>query len=88
MHSNQRDIVGRYKNLRGQRADRGRRRLAGRVLNTKIKTAIMYILYKNIYLEPKIVICHILLYVILVCHILRCAHPMLIMWHDIRGIYI
>jgi hypothetical protein len=57
MHSNQRDIVGRYKNLRGQRADRGRRRLAGRVLNTKIKTAIMYILYKNIYLEPKIVIC-------------------------------
>jgi hypothetical protein len=31
----------------------------------------MYILYKNIYLEPKIVICHILLYVILVCHILR-----------------
>ena len=43
MHSNERDMVERYKNLRGQCADWGTTRL-----NTKIKTVIMYILYMNL----------------------------------------
>ena len=45
MHSNQRGIMimERYKNLRGQRAGRGRQGTTR--LNTEIKTVIVYILY-------------------------------------------
>ncbi len=72
MHSNQRDMEERYKNLRGQRAGSE----AETRLNTKIKTIIMYILYINVYLEPKTAICD-MIYLwndILGIEIYQCIH--------------
>ena len=55
MHSKQRGIMERYKNLRGQRAGRGQQGTTR--LNTEIKTVIVYILYiqqSNLKIQPTV----------------------------------